>query len=139
MGCFFFSVSTLAGYPAQQLYKAHELMTKEKLKLTHIPLVSVLPISHAVQQLTPLALKKTQLNQYEGGDCADKLLALQLSGKEVKSMSTKKEGGGWVYSPDKTNPEFYKFCKSLDTVIQLLQERFDGVESILSTEKEIYV
>lgn len=93
-------------------------MTKEKLKLTRIPLVSVPPVSHAVQQLTPLALKKTQLNQYEGGDWADKLLALQLWGKEVERtvVSTKKEGGDRVYSPDKINPEFYKFYKSLDTV-----------------------
>lgn len=30
-------------------------------------------------------------------------------------MSTKKEGGDLVYSPDKINPEFYKFYKSLDT------------------------
>lgn len=30
-------------------------------------------------------------------------------------MSTKKAGGDWVYSPDKINPEFYKFYKSLDT------------------------
>lgn len=93
-------------------------MTKEKLKLTHIPLVSGPPVSHVVQQLTPLALKKTQLNQYEGGDWADKLLALQLWGKEVERtvMSTKKEGGDRVYAPDKVNPEFYKFYKSLDTV-----------------------
>lgn len=53
-------------------------MTKEKLKLTRTPLVSVPPLSQAIQQLTPLALKKTQLSQYEGGDWADNLLVLQL-------------------------------------------------------------
>lgn len=76
------------------------------------------PVSHTVQQLTPLALKKTQLNQYEGGDWADKLFVLQLWGKEVEKtvVSTKKEGGDQVYSLDKIDPEFYKFYKFLDTV-----------------------
>jgi len=53
-------------------------MTKEKLKLTRIPLVSVSPVPLAMQQLTPSALKKTHLTQYEGGGWANKSLALQL-------------------------------------------------------------
>lgn len=74
----FFLISALSGSPVRQLYKACEVMTKEKLKLTRTPLVSVPPLSQAIQQLTPLALKKTQLSQYEGGDWADNLLVLQL-------------------------------------------------------------
>lgn len=65
-------ISAFSGYPAQQLYKAHELTTKEKEQLTHPPLLA-LPVSHAALLLTPSALKKTQLSSYEGGDQADKL------------------------------------------------------------------